>query len=136
MALIAVSSSEVGLFKIWYTSSMEFQAFEPQLIPLTRWDDGSIRVGNTRVLLDLVVDAFNQGRTPEEIVVNYPTLKLSEVYGAITYYLGHRDQVDAYIAEREVEAEQLWAKIEAAPEQIRLREKLLARRVEKTGTGG
>ncbi len=110
---------------------METQTFQPQTIPLTRREDGSIRIGNTHVLLDLVVHAFNEGRTPEEIVINYPTLKLAEVYGAITYYLDNQVQIDAYIAKREKEAEQLWAKIESDPNQKRLREKLLARRVEK-----
>ena len=86
---------------------MEIHAFEPQTVPLTRWDDGSIRVGRTRVLLDLVIRAFSHGRTPEEIVISYPTLSLSDVYAAITYYLKHQEQIDTYIAEREQETEQL-----------------------------
>jgi uncharacterized protein (DUF433 family) len=114
---------------------MKTETFPPQLIPLTRWEDGSIRVGNTRILLDLVVYAFNEGRTPEEIVLNYPTLKLSEVYGAITHYLENRDQIDAYIAQREDEAEQLWTKIESDPQQKQLRQKLLARRAEQSQIG-
>ncbi len=113
---------------------MKLETFPPQLIPLTRWEDGSIRVGNTRVLLDLVVYAFNEGRTPEEIVLNYPTLKLSEVYGAIAHYLENRDQIDGYIVQREGEAEQLWAKIETDPHQKQLRQKLLARRSEQRHT--
>ena len=114
---------------------MKTDAFAPQLIPLTRWDDGSIRVGNTRVLLDLVVYAFNEGRTPEEIVINYPTLKLSEVYGAITYYLENQKQIDNYVAQRENEAQQLWAKIESEPNQKLLRQKLLAQRAQKSQSG-
>lgn len=111
---------------------MEAETFQPQLIPLTHWEDGSIRVGNTRVLLELVISAFNEGSTPEEIVISYPTLKLAEVYGTITYYLENRDQIDAYIAKRAAEADQLWTTIEADENQKRLREKLLARRAEKS----
>ena len=111
---------------------MKTETFPPQFIPLTRWEDGSIRIGSTRVLLDLIVSAFNEGRTPEEIVLNYPTLKLSEVYGAITYYLENREQIDAYLVQREAEAEQLWKKIESDPQQKQLRQKLLARRVEQS----
>ena len=114
---------------------MKTEAFLPQLIPLTRWEDGSIRIGSTRVLLDLVVYAFNEGRTPEEIVINYPTLKLSEVYGAITYYLENQTQIDDYIAQREKEAKQLWTKIESDPNQKQLRQKLLARLAEKNQVG-
>jgi uncharacterized protein (DUF433 family) len=109
---------------------METIRFQPELTVLKRWDDGSIRVGDTRVLVDLVVAAFNEGRTPEEIVINYPTLKLTEVYNAIAYYLENRDQIDAYIATRAAEAEVLWATIESDSNQKNLREKLLASRSE------
>lgn len=110
---------------------MEAETFQPQLIPLTRWADGTIRVGSTRVLLDVVISAFNEGSTPEEIVINFPTLKLAEVYGTITYYLENRAKIDAYIAQRTTEADQLWMRIEADKQQKNLREKLLARRSEK-----
>lgn len=111
---------------------MKIDTFAPQLMPLTRWNDGTIRIGNTRVLLDIVIYAFNEGRTPEEIVINYPTLKLSEVYGAITYYLQNKDQIDNYMAQRENETQQLWAKIESEPNQKFLRQKLLAQRAQKS----
>jgi uncharacterized protein (DUF433 family) len=110
---------------------MTLSTFQPQVIPLTRWKDGSIRIGHTRVLLDLVVLAFNEGRTPEEIVTAYPALKLSEVYGSLSYYLENRQEIDAYIAVRGEEAEQLWAKIEADPDQRQIRQKLLSRKIEK-----
>lgn len=111
---------------------MEAEMFQPQLIPLTRWADGSIRLGNTRVLLEMVISAFNEGSTPEEIVISYPTLKLAEVYGTITYYLENRTQIDAYIAQRTTEADQLWATIETDENQKSLRKKLLARKAEKS----
>ena len=113
---------------------MQTETFTPQLIPLTRWDDGSIRIGNSRVLLDLVVYAFNEGRTPEEIVISYPTLKLSEVYGTITYYLDNAEQIDDYIVQRENDAEQVWTKIESDPNQKRLRQKILAQRTQTSQT--
>jgi uncharacterized protein (DUF433 family) len=40
-----------------------------------------------------------QGMTAEEIVATYPTLSLSEVYAALSYYHAHRDEIDAEIAE-------------------------------------
>lgn len=49
--------------------------------------DGVARIGGTRVTLDSVVYAFQQGATAEEIAQQYPALKLADVYGAITYYL-------------------------------------------------
>ena len=100
---------------------------QPQILPLTRWEDGSIRIGKTRVLLDLVVHAYNEGRTPEEIVISYPTLKLAEVYGAITYYLENQLQINHYIAQRDQEAQKLWETIEANPNQQQIRARLRAR---------
>ena len=50
---------------------------------------GAIRVGNSRVLLELVIRAFQDGASPESIVQRYSTLSLSDVYSAIGYYLRH-----------------------------------------------
>ncbi|MEM7114873.1 MAG: DUF433 domain-containing protein [Chloroflexota bacterium] len=100
---------------------------QPQILPLTRWEDGSIRIGKTRVLLELVVHAYNEGRSPEEIAISYPTLKLAEIYGAITYYLENQAQINSYIDKRELEAENMWATIEADPNQKQIRARLLSR---------
>jgi uncharacterized protein (DUF433 family) len=47
----------------------------PAPIPVRlRTDEhGKIRVGETRVLLELVIQAFNQGELPEAIQDSYPT---------------------------------------------------------------
>ncbi|GIL11330.1 MAG: hypothetical protein BroJett038_00500 [Chloroflexota bacterium] len=49
-------------------------------VPLQTDESGTIRVGGTRVLLDLVIFAFRQGATPETIVEQYPSLALADVY--------------------------------------------------------
>ncbi len=96
--------------------------------PALRLDaDGVVRVGAGRITLDLVVDQYENGMTPEDMVRAYDTLELADVYSALAYYLRHRDKVRAYPARRLSEAEALRAKIEA--ERPRLsREELLARR--------
>jgi uncharacterized protein (DUF433 family) len=48
----------------------------------------------SRVPPDTVVGKFREGQSPETIRSDFPTLSLEQVYGAITFYLGHRDQVD------------------------------------------
>jgi uncharacterized protein (DUF433 family) len=58
---------------------------------------GVIRVGKTRVMLDSVVAAFQQGQSAETIQQQFPSLTLEQIYGAIAYYLGHQDEVDAYL---------------------------------------
>ena len=50
-------------------------AAEP--IPLEADGEGVVRVGGTRVTLDTVVAAFNEGATAEEIVYQYPSLDLA-----------------------------------------------------------
>ena len=76
-------------------------AVQPEAPPLRLEDTGAIRVGDTRVLLELVIHAFSDGASPEEIVRRYTTLSLRDVYGVIAYYLRHETEVDAYVAERD-----------------------------------
>jgi uncharacterized protein (DUF433 family) len=97
------------------------------LPPLRVDEGGAVRVGKTRISLDLVVELYENGMTPEDMVRAYDTLVLADVYAVIAYYLRHRDEVRAYLKRREEEAEALRAKI--AVERPRIsREDLLARR--------
>ncbi len=82
-------------------------------MPLRTDEHGVIRVGETRVPLDTVVYAFNQGASPEEIVLSYTTLTLADVYAVINYYLHNRAQVDVYLRQREAEAERIRIEREA-----------------------
>src|SRR5215472_8999598 len=78
--------------------------------------DAGLYVGGSRVSLDSIVYAFQQGSSPEEIQQGWPVLSLEQVYGAITYYLAHRAQVDAYLRETEERfAKAVPAMEEAAP---------------------
>jgi uncharacterized protein (DUF433 family) len=67
--------------------------------------NGSYRLSGTRVSLDSVVVAFLTGQTPESIAQSFPTLDLEQVYGAITYYLAHRSEVDEHLARCQSEFE-------------------------------
>jgi aspartate-semialdehyde dehydrogenase len=71
-----------------------------------------MRVGNTRVMLDAIVAGFEQGHSPETIQQQFPALSLEEVYGAITYYLAHRDDVRVYLKRQEA----LWQTLRAEAE--------------------
>jgi uncharacterized protein (DUF433 family) len=104
-------------------------AIEPEAPPLRTDPDGTIRVGGSRVVLDLVVDAYLDGASPEAIAEMYTTLDLADVYGAIGFYLRHRDEVDAYIAERAKRADQFRERIESnQPKVDEIRARLLKRR--------
>jgi uncharacterized protein (DUF433 family) len=62
--------------------------------------NGVRRVAGTRISLDSVVIGFQQGQSAEEIQRNFPELRLEQVYGAITHYLSHRDDVDVYLRQQ------------------------------------
>jgi hypothetical protein len=52
-----------------------------------------IRIKGTRIGIEIVIEDFLDGASPEEIAVRYPNLSLA----TITYYLANRDEIDAYI---------------------------------------
>jgi len=95
--------------------------------PLTTGDDGVVRVGGTRVTLDTVVEAFREGLTPEEIQQQYPSLGLTHVYSAITYYLHHRSEVEDYLEERARQRAEVRREVEERFDPTGIRERLLAR---------
>ncbi|MGE0608191.1 MAG: DUF433 domain-containing protein [Pirellulales bacterium] len=84
-----------------------------ELPPLRLAEGGVIRVGNSRVSLDLIVEQYENGMAPDEMIRAYDTLQLADVYAAISYYLRHGNDVRAYMAQREHEAEALREKIES-----------------------
>ena len=75
-----------------------------QTIPLTYNADGVLRVGGTRVTLDVVISAFLDGATPEEIAQQYPSVTLADLYSVIGYYLSHGVEVEQYLAQRKQKA--------------------------------
>lgn len=77
--------------------------------------DGGYWISGSRVSLDSVVFAFNDGLSPETIATEcFPSLTLEEVYGAITYYLSHREAVDEYLQSAVAEHEALRTKLREA----------------------
>ena len=97
-------------------------------VPLVTDADGVVRVGNTRVTLDTLVEAFSEGVTAEGIVEQYPTLDLGEVYAVVGYYLRHKREVEAYLSERRALANQVRGENEARFSPVGVRDRLLARR--------
>lgn len=77
----------------------------------------------------MVIRSFQDGATPETIVPRYPTTRLADVYGVITYYLRHREDIDRYLAERERAAEDIRQRIEQRQGDLgEIRRRLLAAR--------
>src|SRR5207248_4782595 len=72
--------------------------------PLRVDPGGAVRVGDSRISLDLVVEQYENGMTPEDMVRAYDTLVLADVHAVIAYYLRYRDEVRGYLKRREEEA--------------------------------
>jgi len=76
--------------------------------------DEAYWIVGTRVSLDSVVYAFLEGLSPESIVDSFDTLTLEEVYGALAFYLGHRDQIDVHLKQAEAQFDELCRRARAA----------------------
>jgi uncharacterized protein (DUF433 family) len=98
--------------------------------PLLREDaSGALRVGDSRVLLELVIRAFQDGATPEKIVQQYPTVALPSVYAVVACYLRHPGEIEGYLDRREQKAAEVRQRIESQQGDLReIRARLLARR--------
>jgi uncharacterized protein (DUF433 family) len=83
-------------------------------VPLRVDDTGTIRIGASRVTLDVLLQYWRLGMKPEEIARGLDTLTLADVHGALAYYLRHQDEIDEYLCQREEEAEALRRQIEAS----------------------
>src|SRR5688572_33322364 len=93
----------------WYTINKTCQASQPNVLmnqhvqaealplsseaPPLRVDEGGVvRIGKSRVTLDLIVSQYENGFEPEDMVRAYDSLELADVHSAIAYYLRHREE--------------------------------------------
>lgn len=97
---------------------------------------GVLRVKGTRIPIDTVIIAFNDGASPEAITDMYPSLQLADVYSVLDFYLQRKTDVDIYLAEREKKAEIMRAEIERRFPTNGLRDRLLARKAAQEGVAG
>jgi uncharacterized protein (DUF433 family) len=94
--------------------------------------NGGYAIAGSRVSLESIVIPFLDGASPETMVDEFPTLSLEQVYGAITFYLAYRAEVDAYLKETEGLSEE--ARKSQPPIPAALRERLERARREPTHT--
>jgi hypothetical protein len=89
--------------------------FEPLSVAVTLWEDppGVIRVGKSRVLLELVLRAFQRGESPEGIVRSFRTLLLADVYAVLGRYLANPVPFDNYLRQCDEQAQAVRQQIEA-----------------------
>src|SRR6266568_5342974 len=80
--------------------------------------DSGFYLAGSRVPLDAIVHEYWNSEVPEAIRAHYPSLSLEQVYGAITFYLGHQVEVDASIEAREG-VEDAFGESHAAPAHLK-----------------
>lgn len=85
---------------------------------------GAIRIKGHRVGIELILEQYKSGISPEDIARRFPTIRLEDVYATILYYLEHRDTLDPWLAETEEWSQQDMTKKDAHPSAVgrRLRE--------------
>ena len=89
-----------------------------------------IRVAGTRVGIETLLRDYQEGASPEEIVLRYPTLSLEQVHATITYYLANREEVDRYLEQVRHCQEEGWREQQRQPSEfvLALRARLLKQR--------
>jgi uncharacterized protein (DUF433 family) len=88
--------------------------------------EDAIRIAGTRVGIETVLRDYQEGASPEEIVLRYPTLSLAQVHATITYYLANREKVETYLARVRRRQEEAWEQEQRHPSEFvrSLRERL------------
>ncbi len=103
-------------------------ALEKQTVPLITDHDGVVRIAGSRITLDVVIEAFHEGATPEEMAQQYPSLGLGDLYAVIGYYLKRRTEIDEYLQARAEQGRIVRREVEERLEPSGIRERLLSRR--------
>jgi uncharacterized protein (DUF433 family) len=111
---------------------------QPLRLPIPLYEDppGVFRVGKSRVLLELVIRAFQRGQTPEAIIQSYDTLSLADVYAVVSYYLANPDPIDEYLKACDLKADAMRQKLESAGMTGRPGKEELLARARKKGAFG
>lgn len=101
---------------------------EPTTVPIRCDATGVHRVGQTRVTLEVVLQAHLEGESPEAICRSFDTLDLGDVYAVIAYFLKHRDEMAAFLRNCDDEADAARRELEATnPDALAVRELILER---------
>lgn len=103
--------------------------FEPLSVsvPLSEDPPGVFRVGESRVLLELVISAFKHGESAEGIARSYRTLRLADVYAVISRYLANPAPFDEYLHQCDDQGNAIRCTIEASQRTGPTKDELLER---------
>ncbi len=100
-------------------------------IPLERDESGTIRVASTRVTLESVAYAFQDGESAESIQEAFPSLSLPDVYLVLGYCLRHPQDLEVYLREQQQQNAQVRHQDEERFSSEGLKARLLQRRAQR-----
>lgn len=80
--------------------------------------DEAIRIAGTRVGIETVLRDYQEGASPEEIVLRYPTLTLEQVHATITYCLANEKKVGIYLQQTKQRQEDAWEEQQRHPSEF------------------
>ena len=89
---------------------------------------GVCRVAGTRLTLLTLIDAFQEGASPEEICQEYHSVPLADVYAVIAFYLSHRDEIDSYLETVRQREAQVIEEIKSRSPLAEIRRRILAQK--------
>jgi uncharacterized protein (DUF433 family) len=67
-----------------------------------------IRIKGTRIGIEMILEDYLNGYSPEEIVGRYRGITLLQVYATLTYYLYNKERLDAYLEAGRKRVETAW----------------------------
>lgn len=69
--------------------------------------NGEPIIRGTRTPVRAIVETWRMGIAPEEISKGMPHLTLGHVFGALTYYSDHQEEINAYIDRNRIPDERI-----------------------------
>ena len=84
-----------------------------------------IRIKGNRIDIEIVLEDYLEGASPEEFLLRYPTLSLEKIHATILYYLAKKEEVEAYLERVKQLDEEAWQEQQRNPSPfiIELRER-------------
>ncbi len=67
-----------------------------------------IRIKGNRIAIEIVLEDYLEGASPEEILLRYPTLNLEKIHATILYYLAKKEEVEVYLERVRQLDEEAW----------------------------
>lgn len=82
--------------------------------------NGAPVIDGTRITVAHVALDHRAGRTAEQMIADYPSLSLGQVYSALAYYYDHQDEIDRYVEERDRSIAEMRATQGQTPQRAKL----------------